>query len=469
MLKKGDHNIDMKIKYIKILVLLFVNFFLIGAGIITYQKIQEKNAIKNYTQEFSKVTREERAKAKNTVIQKGMVGENYLEAYYPKIDGEPIGLVRDRILADVGELPQEVIENKQPQKLLFYHTELLTEPFVGVHPYQINRIRYKWKNDKFISEKSEKLSLLYLDDSGNAFQFTQLFTDSDAVKEILLIELRSQLVFLQLSEERIEEVLQVVSESDMASWGFTYEKGTFLIDLPVEIEGMGTFDVPLSKLYDVIDIDRLQPEDLKGYEAYQEQRNKKMVALTFDDGPDPSTTPQALEILKRYGVKGTFFMLGKNVAAYPEVVKKVHKEGHEIGIHTWDHPILTNLPLDDVEHEIMDTQDIIQKVTGIQTKITRPPYGSINSAVQYAVDQSFIMWDVDTLDWKTHNTDAILQEIKNEVSPGSIILMHDIHQTSIDALPTVIEYLQSQGYDLVTVNELLDHKVDSHHIYYRKN
>ena len=174
-----------------------------------------------------KLQKKERAKAKNTAIRKGMVGENYLEAYYPKIAGEPIGLVRDRILADVGELPQEVIENIQPKKLLFYHAEHLTEPFIGVHPYQINRIRYKWKDAKFISEKSEKLSLLYLDDSGNAFQFTQLFTDSDAVKEILLIELRSQLVFLQLSEERIEEVLQVVSESDMANWEFTYDKGTF--------------------------------------------------------------------------------------------------------------------------------------------------------------------------------------------------------------------------------------------------
>lgn len=459
----------MKIKYIKIIVLLFINLFLIGAGIITYQKIQEKNAIKNYTQEFSKVTKKERAKAKNTAIQKGMVGENYLEAYYPKIAGEPIGLVRDRILADVGELPQEVIENIQPKKLLFYHTELLTEPFIGVHPYQINRIRYKWKDAKFISEKSEKLSLLYLDDSGNAFQFTQLFTDSDAVKEILLIELRSQLVFLQLSEERIEEVLQVVSESDMANWEFTYDRGTFFIDLPVEIEGMGTFDVPLSKFYDVIDINRLQPEDLKGYEVYQEQRNKKMVALTFDDGPDPNTTPQALEILKRYGVKGTFFMLGKNVSAYPEVVQKVHKDGHAIGIHTWNHPVLTNMPLDEAKHEIMDTKDIIQKVTGIQTNITRPPYGSINEAVQYAVDQAFIMWDVDTLDWKSHNTDAILQEVKKEVRPGSIILMHDIHQTSIDALPTVIEYLQSQGYTLVTVDELLDHQIENHRIYYNKN
>lgn len=117
----------------------------------------------------------------------------------------------------------------------------------------------------------------------------------------------------------------------------------------------------------------------------------------------------------------------------------------------------------------MDTKDIIQKVTGIQTNITRPPYGSINEAVQYAVDQAFIMWDVDTLDWKSHNTDAILQEVKKEVRPGSIILMHDIHQTSIDALPTVIEYLQSQGYTLVTVDELLDHQIENHRIYYNRN
>ena len=433
------------------------------------KKFKRKMQLRIILKNSQKLQKKERAKAKNTAIRKGMVGENYLEAYYPKIAGEPIGLVRDRILADVGELPQEVIENIQPKKLLFYHAELLTEPFIGVHPYQINRIRYKWKDAKFISEKSEKLSLLYLDDSGNAFQFTQLFTDSDAVKEILLIELRSQLVFLQLSEERIEEVLQVVSESDMASWEFTYDRGTFFIDLPVEIEGMGTFDVPLSKFYDVIDINRLQPEDLKGYEVYQEQRNKKMVALTFDDGPDPNTTPQALEILKRYGVKGTFFMLGKNVSAYPEVVQKVHKDGHAIGIHTWNHPVLTNIPLDEAKHEIMDTKDIIQKVTGIQTNITRPPYGSINKAVQYAVDQVFIMWDVDTLDWKSHNTDAILQEVKKEVRPGSIILMHDIHQTSIDPLPTVIEYLQSQGYTLVTVDELLDHQIENHRIYYNRN
>ena len=117
----------------------------------------------------------------------------------------------------------------------------------------------------------------------------------------------------------------------------------------------------------------------------------------------------------------------------------------------------------------MDTQYYLKTATGVQTKITRPPYGAINSAIQYGVDQSFIMWDVDSLDWKTHNTTAILNEVKKEVKPGSIILMHDIHQTTIDALPTVLDYLKSQGYTFVTVDELLDYQLESHRIYYNGN
>ena len=130
---------------------------------------------------------------------------------------------------------------------------------------------------------------------------------------------------------------------------------------------------------------------------------------------------------------------------------------------------MPKLSLDNAKKEILDTQEAIQKATGLQTKITRPPYGAINNAIQYGVDQSFIMWDVDSLDWKTHNTTAILNEVKKEVKPGSIILMHDIHQTTIDALPTVLDYLKSQGYTFVTVDELLDYQLESHRIYYNGN
>ena len=429
----------MKKSYLKILILIILNLLFIGGIYLAYQKIEEARAIKNYNQQFSKAIREEEAieKDKDTILQKGMVGQTYIAAYYPKNNEEPIAVVKERILADVGSLPQEEKNNQQAKELLFYHTERSEDPFVT--------------------------------DEGAVFQFSQLFTNADLAKEILLTELRSQLVFLQLGEDRIEELMQAVSASDMAGWQFTYNQGVLSITLPVTIEGMETFDVPLSKLYDVIDSARLNPGDLQAYEAYQTQRHAKMVALTFDDGPDPTTTPQALDILNKYHVKATFFMLGKNVSAYPEVAKRVRQEGHEIGIHTWNHPVLTKLPLEAAQKEIMDTKEVIQKVTGVQTKITRPPYGSINSAIQYAVDQAFIMWDVDTLDWKTHNTQAILAEVKKQVKPGSIILMHDIHQTSINALPAVIEYLQSQGYTIVTVDELLNHQVESHRLYYNRN
>ena len=193
-----------------------------------------------------------------------------------------------------------------------------------------------------------------------------------------------------------------------------------------------------------------------------------MVALTFDDGPDAKTTPQALDILKKYGVKATFFMVGQNVAGNEAIIKRVKQEGHQIGLHTWDHPVLTKLPIETVKKEIFDTQAAIYNVVGIKPMITRPPYGAINQTIQKVIDQSFIMWDVDSLDWKSRNTKSIMQEIA-KTKPGSIILMHDIHQTSIDALPSVLQYLQEKGYTLVTVDELLEGRLQTHQIYYSRN
>lgn len=99
----------------------------------------------------------------------------------------------------------------------------------------------------------------------------------------------------------------------------------------------------------------------------------------------------------------------------------------------------------------------------------RPPYGAINDTIRNAVDMSFIMWNVDSLDWKNRNTGSIMEQVKKQTCPGSIILMHDIHQTTINALPSVIEYLQKNGYTLVTVSELLNHRLEGHQLYYGAN
>ena len=123
------------------------------------------------------------------------------------------------------------------------------------------------------------------------------------------------------------------------------KKGNFTIPFPSKVKGDDTFTVPLSKFYDVIDTERLLPDDLASYQSYIEERHRKMIALTFDDGPDPTTTPQALAILKKYNAKATFFMVGKNVSANPDIAKQVRKEGHQIGNHTWDHPSITKIEL----------------------------------------------------------------------------------------------------------------------------
>ena len=126
-------------------------------------------------------------------------------------------------------------------------------------------------------------------------------------------------------------------------------------------------------------------------------------------------------------------------------------------------------PLEDAKKQLTDTESAITSVLGTSSKLMRPPYGAISDDIRNSLDLSFILWDVDSLDWKSKNEAAILAEIQRQASNGSIILMHDIHQTSVNSLPKVIEYLQGEGYSFVTVSELLGNHVKPHEIYYSRN
>ncbi|WP_432352165.1 polysaccharide deacetylase family protein [Sporosarcina sp. A2] len=180
----------------------------------------------------------------------------------------------------------------------------------------------------------------------------------------------------------------------------------------------------------------------------------KKIALTFDDGPDPKSTIQILEILKKYDAKATFFMLGSRVEYYPETAKAVKDAGHEIGNHSWNHPDLSKMPLAKALEEINRTTAIIQQVTGDKPTVFRPPYGAYTEQLSKQTIPPITLWNVDTLDWKYRNADKLLEEVKKSTKDGSTILMHDIHQSTADGLENVMVYLQSQGYEFVTVSEL---------------
>ena len=181
------------------------------------------------------------------------------------------------------------------------------------------------------------------------------------------------------------------------------------------------------------------------------------VALTFDDGPGDQTD-RLLAVLREKGVRATFFTIGKNVKARPDLVKKEAAEGHSVGNHSWDHPQLTKLTPEELRKQLKNTSNSIVKAGAPAPVLMRPPYGSSNADVLKAIGENGMAetrWDVDTEDWKNKNAAVTTQRALAGARPGSVILMHDIHASSVDAVPGLIDQLKAKGYTLVTVPQLM--------------
>jgi delta-lactam-biosynthetic de-N-acetylase len=192
--------------------------------------------------------------------------------------------------------------------------------------------------------------------------------------------------------------------------------------------------------------------------------NKKLVALTFDDGPDNIYTPKILDILEAKGVPATFFIVGSQAQYFPDMLKRIVKDGFAIGNHTWDHPELPKLTPKQITQEIGSTEDEIQKVTGLRPDLFRPPYGEYTDQdIQLIRNLGYrvVMWSVDTIDWSGASGDQILSRVNQKISPGGIILQHCIQfkpgvlDGTVEALPKIIDQLRSEGYQFVTVQTLL--------------
>ncbi len=188
--------------------------------------------------------------------------------------------------------------------------------------------------------------------------------------------------------------------------------------------------------------------------------SKPMVAITFDDGPNPSTTNAMLDSLEENYALATFFCLGQNAGYYPEVVKREYDLGMEVGTHTYQHIQLTTLGSEALDSEIKKSIENIQKATGVAPKLMRPPYGSANKTVLAAVGSYGLCcmnWSLDTEDWKTKNPDATYNETMKAVD-GDVVLLHDIHQYNVDAVKRFVPDLIAKGFQLVTVSELYENR-----------
>ena len=184
---------------------------------------------------------------------------------------------------------------------------------------------------------------------------------------------------------------------------------------------------------------------------------KPVVALTFDDGPNASSTPILLDGLKERKVRATFFLIGENVEKdeNEKIVKRMYEEGHLIGNHTYTHCNLSKLETGEAKKELEQTDTVIEKITGKQPAFARAPYGELPVDSEQDLSRIYIGWTVDPLDWMTEDTGAVVKTVVEEINPGDVILLHDCYPSSVQAAIRIVDLLQGKGYEFVTVDHLI--------------
>jgi peptidoglycan/xylan/chitin deacetylase (PgdA/CDA1 family) len=188
------------------------------------------------------------------------------------------------------------------------------------------------------------------------------------------------------------------------------------------------------------------------------------IALTFDDGPHPQNTPRLLDILRARNVKATFYVIGRSVDLYPQIVRRTVAEGHEIGNHTHTHRLLSKLGDSEVRNELTRCRDAVTRAAGVSMRTMRPPYGGLLQRQRELVHAEFgyptILWSVDPLDWKRPGPSVVTSRILSGTTAGGIVLAHDLHSQTVDAMPATVDGLLRRGFKFVTVSQLLAMKID---------
>lgn len=223
------------------------------------------------------------------------------------------------------------------------------------------------------------------------------------------------------------------------------------------------YDKPEEKTEVLANLELFKKRDIEKF------RGKKLIALTFDDGPNGRVTKKIVEGLNERDARATFFMVGNVVIREPEIVKLVYDSGNEIGNHSYSHCYLTRLNTYSLNKQIDKTDTEIEKITGEKPKLLRPPYGSYNKKVLLASNKSLILWNVDPADWKYKNSNSIYNHIIAHAKDGNIIILHDLFETSADGVLRAIDYLKEKGFEFVTISEmakLKNYVLEQNTVYY---
>lgn len=307
---------------------------------------------------------------------------------------------------------------------------------------------------KFINIVSQKdgryVSLIFSSKTGETLSFESLikseYKDKFWQKVTELISLKYPKFISSVLEKHDHNNVYVVRKNELVIYFYDYainpapEEDLFIKVNYNDVKDM--LDIPVS--YD----STYAPEDGTTIDL-----NKKLVAITFDDGPG-SYTNELLDILEDNKARSTFFMLGKNISYYADVVKRAAKLKMEIGYHSYAHTSFKRQELATVQEEFNLSNETLKNITGDTFHLVRPPYGAINSDIKNALDAPFILWNIDTEDWRHRDSDYLVNYTLEHLNDGNIILFHDIHKTSVEAISKLLPILYVRGYQVVTVSDL---------------
>lgn len=472
--EKKKHNFSKKIALLSILT---ISFILICGGVYTMYTSQSKqketdNFADNsqYEQKeadlLKKIRTSQKQEGFETTEQEKTSGTIQTLIYEPvEIDSIPqLPTIKTDLTALIADAQKST--SKQNAKIVgFVKRGKTNEQVIGYQP--VVEI-YTWNQEK--EDWSKKTEV------GKQTAFVNQKTKQPLNLQDIFISEANILAVQQVIEQKllsdspdgnaiIDGILNMPKIS-LDGTSFTYYSDKINLGLPENPTGKKEITLSYKEIAGYINPEFVDPSSIKDALPAPLDPNKKYISLTFDDGPNPETTPRLLDILKEKGVKATFFMLGQNVVKYESVVKRVAEEGHEVASHSYSHPQLTSVDAQRVKDEVQHTDKAIYHAIGKIPTDFRPPYGAVNKEVAEMIGKPIIEWSVDSQDWQSHNAQAIIKRIDDTSYNDAIVLMHDIHPETVDAVATVIDHLRGEGYEILPSKVLLGKKAKPLHMYY---
>ena len=391
---------------------------------------------------------QEKEKQVTSIIKKEnniAIAIHYPNFQYQKLD--------QQIKKEIDSISQEFqqMSSKEKELNIDYDYNILNDRYINVQLFIYIHNKKEYHQVKTFHYDIKKKKLLTLKDIINEEELKKLVPK---IKTILTKQYSNYLVLDKLNETITPDFSHYLQfYFDDNDFTFYFDANQFTKEYHDIIRAKISLD--LVNLTIPLERGMFQEEDVILPTRKQEpiDQNKPMIALTFDDGPSKYTN-SIIELLKKYDARATFFVIGNKVKLYQETIQKLVRYGNEIGNHSYNHKWLTKVSDDELVNQINTTQNIIQETTGLVPKLFRPTYGSINQHLREKISLDIVMWTVDTSDWKTTNSKKIASYALKAIKNKDIILMHDTHKQTYEALKIMLPKLKDQGYQFITVSEL---------------